>query len=449
MKSKLLTLLPLLWNYTLSAQLTITSGAQFSIAGNMQLTLQNTDLINNGNFSTGNGVIRFTGNISSFISGSQPIQFFELGMNKTNNISVILQRSIGVTERILFSSGFLNLNGFDIDLGTTGRLENEQESSRVVGENGGEVLLSTVLNAPVSANPGNLGASFTSSSQNMGNVIIKRGHQKQSGSGLGNHILRYYDIVPENNIILDKIQFNYFDGELNGIDENSLVIFKSDNLIDWSSPGFDSRNATGNFVSKNNIASFSRWTLAPDNNPLPVHFILFNTKCEENKVLITWKTAQEQNSSHFNVERSNDGIRWTVIGNLPAAFNSSSERSYSFTDNNPGQNPFYRIAQYDLDGRVQFTGVLRSSCKATELFSVWPNPFHDIVFISIVSNNRSQITIKLFDNKGALVKLQRASIVQGNNQLRVDIGSLANGVYTLYTDWNNGQMKKTVQVIKQ
>src|SRR4030095_477593 len=51
---------------------------------------------------------------------------------------------------------------------------------------------------------------------------------------------------------------------------------------------------------------------------LPVTFISFNAHCKDNKVIITWKTAQEQNSNHFDIERSVDGIRWTVIGRHPA-----------------------------------------------------------------------------------------------------------------------------------
>ena len=98
MKSKLLILLQLLCACTLSAQLVITPGAQFSIAGFLPVTLQNTDLVNNGNFTTGNSLIRFAGNAASSISGSQPIQFNELDINKTGNNSVLLQRTIGYRQ---------------------------------------------------------------------------------------------------------------------------------------------------------------------------------------------------------------------------------------------------------------------------------------------------------------------------------------------------------------
>jgi Secretion system C-terminal sorting domain len=183
--------------------------------------------------------------------------------------------------------------------------------------------------------------------------------------------------------------------------------------------------------------------------PLPVHFILFNVNCEGSNVLITWKTAQEENSSHFDIQRSPDGIHWTVIGNLPASGNSIIEKSYSFTDNDPVQNGYYRIVENDLDGRLQYTNTLGSSCSAADVFSLWPNPVRDRVFINIVTGNESRATIKLFDSKGALVKVQAATVLPGSNQLSIDLRSLASGVYSLSAEWNNGQTKKAVQVLKQ
>jgi len=446
---RILLAIMLLISGAISAQLTIDPGTQFSVTGNLKLALNNIDLINNGRFTTGSSVISFGGNTSSNISGSQPIQFSELTINKINNTSLILRRAINVTQRVFFSAGFLDLNGFNTDLGSTARLENEREDSHAIGENGGEVTLSTILNAPSFENPGNLGA-IISSPQNLGSVIIKRGHQSQNGVGPGKGILRYYEIVPANNINLNAVlQVSYLDAELNGVDENSLVFFKSDDGINWSDQGVTSRNTVTNFIDKNQIGSFSRWTLSAGTAPLPVHFILFNARCDGNKIQLTWKTAQEQNSSRFDIERGVDGIQWTVIGNLPAAGNSNSEKTYSFADITPGQSNLYRIVQYDLNGRVQHTSVLRSSCSMTEIFSLWPNPAHDAIFINIMATNESSVTIRVIDSKGALVKAQKNRVLPGSNQLRVDIASLASGAYSVHAGWENGQIRKSVLVIKR
>jgi hypothetical protein len=450
MKIKLMFLL-LLSSYTISAQLTITPGAQLSILSDTKLTLQNIDLINNGTFlAATTSPVSFTGNATSFIGGDQAVQFFKLGINKTGDQSVSLQKTISAVSGVFFTSGFLNLNGFDLDLETTGRLNDERENSRVVGPNGGRVIFSTNLNIPTNANPANLGAIITSD-QNLGNVTIRRGHQSQPNvAGSGNSILRYYDILPDNNTNLNAtLRLNYFDGELNGIDENSLALFKSDDGINWLNQGFASKDPNTNFAERTGISSFSKWTLSNDNNPLPVQFILFNSICQGNSVLLTWKTAQEQNSSRFNIERSNDAVNWTVIGNLPAAGNSNTEKSYSFSDNNPLQNGFYRIAEIAINGRAHYTGILMSNCASPDVFRVWPNPVREILFINIVATDPSAATIKIFDSKGSLVKIQSATVLRGSNQLNVGMQFLANGVYSLAVYWNKGQSKKTLQILKQ
>jgi len=450
MKIKSSMLLSLLSTFTVSAQLTITPGQQFVAAGDVQLTLQNTDLVNFGNFTTGNSIISFTGNASSNIIGSEPIQFFKLVINKSGNAAVVLERPVTLTESVFFSSGFLNLNGLNLDLGSTGRLENEQNNSRVIGNNGGQVVIQTTLNAPASQNPGNLGA-IISSSQNLGNVVIRRGHQSQAGQGLASSILRSYIIIPQNDVNLNAtLKISYLDAELNGIDENSLMFFKTDDLVNWSNLGLSSRNPSDNFVIRDGINSLSGWTLSSGvNRPLPLVFLLFNARCEEGRVLLTWKTAQEQNTSHFNIERSANGTSWSVIGGQPAAGNSTDQRSYSFADNDPAQNSYYRISEYDLDGRTQYSRVLQSLCDMREVFSLWPNPVHDKVVINIVTSSASQAIIKIFDSKGALVKVQKSTVSPGSNQVTIDTRSLADGIYSLHADWNYGQIQKAAQIIKQ
>jgi hypothetical protein len=442
-------LMILLVSGTVSAQLAIQPGAQFAISGNMQLTLQNTDLVNNGSFMAGSGVASFSGNSSSSISGSQPVQFFELDINKSTGSSVFLHKPIVVAQRIFFSSGFLDLNGFNTDLGTTGRLDNEQESSRITGANGGQVVFSTTLNSPVAANPANLGA-LISSAQNLGNVIIKRGHRAQQGIGLTNSIQRFYDIIPTNNTALNAtLRFKYFNAELNGLLERGLVIFRSTDTVNWSEMGFTSQDTSSNFLEQTGIPSFFRWTLSEDSRVLATRFISVEAGCTENKVQVNWTTAEEQNSSHYDIERSGDGIPWTVIGILKAIPDKGSERTYSFTDNSPLQKGYYRIAQYDADGSVQYSRIVPSACNPTDAFSVSPNPAHNSVMISLVSSSESAADIMVFDTKGALVKIQNAHIIRGDNQIQMELGTLPNGVYVISVEWNNGQTKKATKLIKQ
>lgn len=449
MRSKYMTLLLLFYTSVSSAQLVITPGGQFSVFSDTKLTLNNTDLINNGNFFLATtSPVSFTGNVSSFIGGDQAVRFFKMEINKTGSQSVVLHRPINVGSNVLFTSGLFDLNGFNLDLETTGSISGENKDNRFIGEGGGQILLKTTLNAPVSVNPGNLGMVITSG-QNLGQVTIKRGHQSQAGSGLTSSILRYFEVSQENNVAANAtMRFSYFDEELNGIDENSLSFFNSSDNINWSNIGATSKNSIANFVEIDGTNSFFRFTLSADHNPLPVRFISFSLRCDENNILFNWRTAQEQNTAYYYVEESIDGVNWDPIGRVPAT-NVAGENNYQLTTGNPSGKMYYRVAEYDIDGKVEYTSVLRSSCDAADSMSVWPNPAHSKVSVNIVSTRQSQVLLKLLDVKGSVVKTTKASLLKGSNQLNLDVASLPNGIYYLSAEWNTGQTSRTNKVVKQ
>jgi hypothetical protein len=436
MKLILLLLVTVFAAHAALAQFTITTGAQLSMTGPTQLTLNNTSFINHGSFAAGTGTVSFTGNGPNSIGGSQPVQFSELEINKSSNAFVLLLRPIAITSDLLFNTGILNLNSFNADLGTTGIIINENESGRVTGPDGGEVLFNVNLNAPADANPANLGL-FITTAQNLGNVTIHRGHKPQvNNTGNVTGIQRYYEIVPANNAALNAtLAFRYLDGELNNLPENSLSLFESDDNIKWKNLGVDTRNPTANFVEKNGISALGRLTLFNANLVLPVHFIAISANCENN-------------IQHYSIERSEDGNTWAAIGRLPSGLTGAAENSYTFRDNAPLQNGQYRVSQVDLNGAANYSSIVRGSCAPADLFTVFPNPVHGKLFINIVAASNSTALIQLFDSKGALVK-QQADNIRGNaNQLMIDMGGLPKGMYHLSVQWNKGQTKRTVQVVK-
>lgn len=149
---KLQLLLLLLWPAcTFSAQLTINAGELFFINGDILLTLQSTDLVNNGNFTAINNTTNFTGNTKRFIRGIQPTQLTQIA--KSNNSAVLLQRNISMSQQISSGAGFLKLNGFDADLGNTGIPNGGQEHSRITGANDSAVIFTANLNFTSGTNP--------------------------------------------------------------------------------------------------------------------------------------------------------------------------------------------------------------------------------------------------------------------------------------------------------
>ncbi len=444
-------------NFAAPAQnvLKVQAGTTLKTTGGVVITLQDMNLDNDGtiNQSAGEGKFRFTGSANNHIAGSAAPLIDVLEMAKTGNAILSLNRNINIGSQINFIAGLIDLNNNNILLQPAALLVGESENSRITGTSGGYVEITHMLNNPSAVNPGNLGAQI-SSSKNLGSTIIRRGHQAQgNGGGIANSIHRNYDILPANNADLDAtLRFSYFDAELNNIDENTVVMYRSTDNVNWTNQGFSSRDAAGNYVEKTSIAAFSRWTLSSGlNTPLPVQFVLFNVRCEGNKVLLTWKTAQEINASHFEVQRSSNGSTWTSIGTVQAAGNSNIQQSYSFTDNNPLNSPaMYRIAEVAADGKLSFTSINKTDCGNTmDMWRVWPNPVQEQLFINLNVASGSPVMLKIYDNRGALLRVQRNVLLPGNNQLNVDMQRLPAGTYHVLAVWGNGQSQKSVKVIKR
>ncbi|MEP7322522.1 MAG: T9SS type A sorting domain-containing protein [Saprospiraceae bacterium] len=259
------------------AQVIIATGTQMVCNGNINVLLENLSFVNNGTFNAGAGTVYFNGNTDQIVSNAAT-PFNNISINKPIGTRITLMKNIDVSGNIVFTSGLLDLNKFNINLSTSSILVGETDNARITGTTGGFIQISSILNSPQSSNPGNLGAIITSS-QNLGNTIIKRGHTIQTDAASANFsIQRYYDITPVNNTGLNAtLRLNYFDAELNNKSENNLYLWKSTDTIHWTSANVSNRNITSNFIEANNIASFSRWTIS-DKALATGIFDLYNSK---------------------------------------------------------------------------------------------------------------------------------------------------------------------------
>jgi hypothetical protein len=451
---QLVLLLLLSLSSTAQNVLYVSPGAIFKPRNGALVTIKDLNYDNNGasSIAAGDGTVHFSGNSNDTIMGTTATSFDILEVDKPGTGRLFLDRTVTVSTSVNFTAGQLHLNNNRLVLAPTGLLLNEREASKIVGPNGGTVEIGAVpMNAPNGVNPGNLGAVITSSA-NMGFCLVKRGHvQQTNGSGGGSSIFRYYDISPQINTGLDAtLQFTYFDSELNGMDENLLTLWRSVNNTTWVDQGFTSRSTSANYVEKTGIASFSRWTLSTPGNVLPIKFVLFNTQCRDGKVYISWRTGFEQNSSYFEVQRSDNAVDWYSIGRVTAAGNSTTERNYSFTDNSPSAGiAFYRIKEWNINSGSTYTGIMKNDCGQVEDWKVWPNPVHEKLFITVQAAASSIATISMYDSKGALVKVQRQNILAGNNRLTLPVENLSSGSYTIVLNWNSGLSQKTMKIIKQ
>jgi len=74
--------------------------------------------------------------------------------------------------------------------------------------------------------------------------------------------------------------------------------------------------------------------------------------------VVKWTTASEHNSDHYILESSIDGENWKILNKKPAAVNSNIELRYSFIDNTYDELTYYRLTQYDIDGKHKTYGPI-------------------------------------------------------------------------------------------
>jgi hypothetical protein len=178
-------------------------------------------------------------------------------INKTSG-DVVLNNNIAVNGNLNITGGDVDLNGNTIALGNTAMV-NETAGNTVKG-NG--IITGTInLNAPSAVNAFGLGA-IISSTVDIGNTVIIRGHTKQSVSG-DSSILRYYEINPEVNSGLNAtLVFQYDDSELSGLVDSTLCLYRSiDDGISWLKMEgiFSPASKT---VTLDSVDEFSMWTLS-------------------------------------------------------------------------------------------------------------------------------------------------------------------------------------------
>jgi hypothetical protein len=145
-------------------------------------------------------------------------------------------------------------------------------------------------------------------------------------------------------------------------------------------------------------------------NALPIELISFGAQKTENEVVLNWKTASENNTERFEIERSLDGRTWKSVGTLAAAGDSEAELNYELTDLDAMKMTgisqlFYRLRTIDANGSFQLSSIetIKMDAFATEL-SLFPTTNTGQFQISMTEKSTENgLRAEIFTVKGQLV----------------------------------------------
>ncbi len=158
---------------------------------------------------------------------------------------------------------------------------------------------------------------------------------------------------------------------------------------------------------------------------LPVVWGGFTTKrTNASTTLLEWKTMQEQNASHYYVQRSVDGVRFETIGQVTAKGTTSTVTEYRFEDkHSTGVIYYYRLQQVDFDAKLNFSSVVKqgNGGKQTLVGGLGSSNIH----VQFFTNDNRQLRILTIN--GTVVK----QISSTSQQHTIDMNSFPPGVYAL------------------
>ncbi|MDA8886420.1 hypothetical protein N9I68_02465 [Bacteroidia bacterium] len=82
---------------------------------------------------------------------------------------------------------------------------------------------------------------------------------------------------------------------------------------------------------------------------LPVEHTSFDAKRDQSITNLSWKTASELNNSHFEIERSTNGVDFKTIGSVTGNGTSNELNSYTFQNQNSISTAYCRLKQLDFE----------------------------------------------------------------------------------------------------
>lgn len=200
------------------------------------------------------------------------------------------------------------------------------------------------------------------------------------------------------------------------------------------------------YNTMNGLSSFSGGSAAIQlvaSASLPITLLDFSGVKEDGSHILSWQTSSEENSDHFLVMHSTDGISFEPIGQVSAKGYSNQLQQYNFNYNTPSPMAnYYKLKMVDTDGSYEFSKIIVIQEEKDQIFSFYPNPVTDRIVYQYVNSTESDINIRLFDVLGKTLLENTRTLEPGNNKIEISVIDLPEGTYFMSVLHSDGTMRQ-------
>ena len=220
-----------------------------------------------------------------------------------------------------------------------------------------------------------------------------------------------------------------------GAGTNTLTLFVTDETT-----------LSRSFLPSSGYVFSQSWTIS---SVIPLEMLGFDAEKKGKDVLLNWRTTNENNTSHFVVQRSTDSKQFFTIGTVKSQ-NKATLNTYNFADKNlPSGTLYYRLEQFDNDGKSTFSPI-RSIEKSDKFYyEMSPNPTQNILTINGNADYNMAMTVEIFNETGVLMYEKKHVVTEGVFEHKVNMADFAVGSYIVFLRLPNGfSVQKTVIKVK-
>jgi hypothetical protein len=188
-------------------------------------------------------------------------------------------------------------------------------------------------------------------------------------------------------------------------------------------------------------------------SPLPLDLLSFTGTLKNEATVLTWLTTNEQNVSHFELERSYDANIFLPVYKTNAS-NTHGEHTYSYTDNDwikPGKpTVYYRLKMVDKNGKFTRSQIVKFGNDKNDILIInaYPNPASSLLNVEIQTSVNDEYTMKVVDVTGKELMRNSYKLTAGTNVLKLPVNQLVSGVYMLVMSSQHGEPQQ-MKFVKQ
>jgi hypothetical protein len=176
-------------------------------------------------------------------------------------------------------------------------------------------------------------------------------------------------------------------------------------------------------------------------SPLSVKLMEFTAQKQNIDVLLKWNVGSEAEVAQYEIEvaRGNTELQagqFMKIGEVSSLGNTTSSRTYTFTDTESDKfGPrYYRLKIINIDGSFTYSLIRSVVFNDAVLWQIYPNPSNGLFSLVYQLNNNNQITARVIDAKGSVIREYHKTTNGFLQKLNIDLFGKASGVYLLQID---------------